>query len=195
MTSPHKIKRSLQIAGQQLLTDYQQLDEAIAQVLTTNPASCTPKCTACCKQLVQATPKEIAAIAIKYPEALKRAQPLFAKHARKLYEMMAHIFTTFQLDAHEYREKSEQLADLWWTTQTDCAFLHNNLCTVYEARPVACRAYYVRSPKEDCYNIEKTSVEVFQFVAVHQLQLELILQDNGNMHVSYLPPLAAAFDS
>jgi Fe-S-cluster containining protein len=47
-----------------------------------------------------------------------------------------------------------------------CVFLgQNNLCTIYEVRPSACRNYFVFNPKEDCdtFNDKTTGKTLVNF--------------------------------
>jgi Fe-S-cluster containining protein len=38
----------------------------------------------------------------------------------------------------------------WEKGKVPCIFLENGECSIYEARPVMCRKYYVHTPKENC---------------------------------------------
>ena len=190
-----KRNRKLAVLGQHMMEDYKHVDTIIDTSLSTAKHSCKIGCAACCKQLVQLSPPEAAAIALKYPAVLAAKRSQISAQDKHLRSLLTQIFGTsasIAIEVSEYRQKIEQIADLWWEEQRDCVFLTNdNTCSVYEARPLACRAYYVRSDPARCFGVKKNKVEVFQFGVVAAVQAHLIAH-TGQLRISYLPLVLAA---
>jgi Fe-S-cluster containining protein len=86
----------------------------------------------CCYQYVLATPNESMVIA-RHLKQNGRDTPTLRARLRELGDGMASMSNA-----------------AWFNTVTPCVFLEADYCSIYEVRPVACRACLVLSPAEDC---------------------------------------------
>lgn len=109
------------------------------------PISCSKGCSACCHMNVD----------VSMPEA-EILQAFVQPEDMELLEKQSHYdFTTWDTQSHEQRK---------------CVFLKNNLCSVYEHRPIACRKYFVASDPKDCDSTEGFDKRV-QVAVYHKSEL------------------------
>ena len=193
----HGEKRNLlKVIGEQTIREYRRTDLSLdfaVQSLSPQPP-CKMGCAACCKQLVSTSMAEVAAIAVAYPDKLRARRKKLREQADLLASLVERVFgcgTSRSLDTEEavadYAQKNEQLADLWWEKQLACVFLRDdNTCSVYDARPISCRGYYVRTDPALCFSKDKPDVEVYDFHAIKFLRLRL-MGPGGNFTLMYLP--------
>jgi Fe-S-cluster containining protein len=188
-------KQRLQLMGEDTLTEYGRTDPSLDFAVASVPMSCKKGCAACCKQLVSVSPQEVAAIAVAYPEKLLSKKKKIEEQIELLDSLVVQVFgdqAQHVLDNEEaletYSKKNEQLADLWWDKQVACVFLkEDNTCSIYAARPIACRGYYVRSDPKLCFDKDKPEVELYDFSAIRFLRLRLMEKLNGDLTLMYLP--------
>lgn len=186
----------LSVIGQNTLREYAQTDAVLDPQIKASPVTCRRGCTACCSQLLSTTLSEVAAIASSYPKVLlSKRKVLFAQH-ELLQSLTDRIFGVKRMEinspetAAEYTRLNELLAGEWWRLKIPCVFLEGNRCTIYDARPVACRGYYVQSPPELCAYAEGgQDVEVVSFGEITKLRVRLAQQAKG-MSIMYFPTAA-----
>jgi Fe-S-cluster containining protein len=100
-------------------------DERAARALAQAPTKpdCAPGCASCCHVHVEATPPEILAVA-----AYLRA----TRSAAELRALALRLGVTAALSAEER-----------WRARTPCALLSiDGTCSIYEVRPLRCRAFH-----------------------------------------------------
>lgn len=118
----------------------QALDEAfsaydayLAYVVGQHPMSCRLSCTACCHD----NPQGVTGIeALRLQNQLKRL-PLAQQAA-------------IRAQATAALQAGSQNPHTWRARKVPCPLLHDNQCTQYSVRPIACRAFYAHSPAEWC---------------------------------------------
>jgi Fe-S-cluster containining protein len=121
--------------------------------------SCRMGCAACCRMLVPLSPPE--AFALKeYVDSL----PADRRHqiARRLTETKDHLKEHGLLDqlsavaegteTHS-DDEFEPLNRAYYALRMPCPFLEQEMCSIYEARPAACRELLVTSPAEWCQDM------------------------------------------
>ena len=119
-------------------------------------ASCTPGCTACCRQLVVISPIEALAIAqftrthrsvaSRLPNALTAWEARIAA-AEELSRQMDGFDAA---DGYVSGADGGRLEFSYWREQIPCPFLDNGHCSIYPVRPFACREHYVTSDPRRC---------------------------------------------
>jgi Fe-S-cluster containining protein len=127
--------------------------------------SCQMGCAACCRMMVPLSPPEAFALR-DYVEQLP------ADQRDRLTVRMAETKSSLQkqglLDQLQaLADTSEPLPDeqldpinrAYYSLRLPCPFLENELCSIYEARPAACRELLVTSPAELCNNIADNPVQ------------------------------------
>lgn len=122
---------------------YDAFDEAIAP-LAKGQTSCKKGCHFCCRQNVQISEAE-AMVIVEYCEVNGIDIP-----------------RQYLLEQLKYGWREVASADVGW-----CVFLKDGECSIYPARPLACRKYYVATPPEKCdvikYPSDKFNVGVIIF--------------------------------
>jgi Fe-S-cluster containining protein len=120
------------------------------------PLTCVKGCSACCKQVVALSLGEALYLVHKHGKLLRKKYVLLEEQCTLMEQ--AHI------DEHGNRldftagENREKICTKWWEMQQQCLFLENNLCSIYEDRPLACRNYSVISDPALCDQVDTAEV-------------------------------------
>lgn len=118
------------------------------------PVTCAKGCSACCRiQPVPVTPVEAYALLLLVeclPEPRRaEVRARFAERAARLEAAgLAEGFLEGRRPADEAEGKAQ--AREYLNLGLVCPFLADDCCSIYEARPFACREYFVTTPKELC---------------------------------------------
>ena len=126
--------------------------------------SCRKGCAACCRMLVPVSPPE--AFALKAAvERLPTAQRDRILHrVEALRETLNEVGLLGRLV--QFSETRTQLSDEdmepinrdYYARRLPCPFLDDDVCSLYDARPAACRELRVTSPAEWCQEMDKNPV-------------------------------------
>lgn len=139
----------------------QTIDQTIQSGAT---ISCQKGCAACCRMMIPLAPPE--AIVLKtVVEALPAPQkePLlerFQSTQRTLRE------SGLEEELHRLAFSEEQVTDkeleplnrAYYSLRMPCPFLENEVCSIYEHRPSACRELLVTSPPDLCQDLLRNPV-------------------------------------
>lgn len=154
-------KRANERLRELMRAHYVETDVRTAHDLGDTATSCSKGCSACCRQLIVGTLAEAAYIVATYPELVRAALPKLREQDAALDRMCAELKARGIVDEPiETQAGTYALCDSWWSSGARCAFLRDDLCTIYDARPRACRTYFVRSDPELCGADRGTPVEV-----------------------------------
>jgi Fe-S-cluster containining protein len=127
--------------------------------------SCRKGCAACCRMLVPVSSPEAFALqhAVEaWPEERRRGLlPRLAEARRRLEQ--AGLLTSLT----EIAETARQLTDdqveatnrAYYALRMPCPFLVDEVCSIYEDRPAACRELLVTSPAELCQDLVRNPVK------------------------------------
>jgi Fe-S-cluster containining protein len=111
--------------------------------------SCRPGCAACCRHLVTVAPPEAFALldaVERLPAAEQEAlESRFREVRARIQESLGDDFTRAAQEL-----SFGDVADRYFHLDLPCPFLQDERCTVYEERPLVCRAYVVRSAPALC---------------------------------------------
>ncbi|MBS0171737.1 MAG: YkgJ family cysteine cluster protein [Nitrospira sp.] len=131
---------------------------------TGHTISCHKGCAACCRMLVPISAPEAFALA-QSMERLEQAERnrLLAK-LDLAQQQLARAGVLNQLSA--LAESSDPLSDdkiepvnrAYYALRMPCPFLDNEVCSIYEDRPAACRELAVTSPSNDCQDMTSRSI-------------------------------------
>ena len=141
-----------------------QLEEQRARE-TGRSISCQMGCAACCRMMVPLSPPEAFALR-DYVEQLPADRR--DRIATRLAETKSRLKTQGLLDQLQtVADASKPIPDeqldpinrAYYALRIPCPFLENELCSIYEARPAACRELLVTSPAELCSNIADNPVQ------------------------------------
>ena len=118
--------------------------------------SCQQKCSACCGYLVP----------LAIPEVIRLFDEIQALPAQRSREMWGNSLSVagrlLNNDACEVPNGETTLENLgvWYSDkQVTCPFLENDLCTIYDQRPLACREYLVTTSPQCCRTDSEAVVE------------------------------------
>jgi Fe-S-cluster containining protein len=132
---------------------------------TGNAISCRMGCAACCRMLVPLSPPEAFALQ-EYVEQLPQDRQTVLR--RNIEQSKA------TLAAHGILDRLQAVADAttpipddelepinraYYALRHPCPFLDQEICSIYEARPAACRELLVTSPAQLCDNLAENPVQ------------------------------------
>jgi Fe-S-cluster containining protein len=129
------------------------------------PVSCRKGCAACCRMMVPLSPPEAFALR-DYVRSLsvERQEHIAERFARSKSVLLAHGLWHRLLDMGETAEPPDDAAlepinRDYYALQLACPFLEDEVCSIYEERPAACRELLVTSPADWCQDLIKNHVE------------------------------------
>jgi len=127
--------------------------------------SCRMGCAACCRMLVPLSPPEAFSL-VEYIEQLpvERREAIERKVTDTKADLAEHgLLDRLQAVADAERpiadEELEPINRAYYALRHRCPFLENEMCSIYEARPAACRELLVTSPAALCDNMVDNPVE------------------------------------
>jgi len=141
--------------GQQAQTLEQQRATATGQVI-----SCAKGCAACCRMLVPVSAPEAFAlrdmVATLLPEDRRQAiRRALADTTARLEQagLLAQLRQVAETDRPIADEAMEPINRAYYALKLPCPYLENEVCSIYEDRPAACRELLVTSPADWCQDM------------------------------------------
>ncbi|HNP61665.1 MAG TPA: YkgJ family cysteine cluster protein [Nitrospirales bacterium] len=133
---------------------------------TGDTISCQKGCAACCRMMIPVAPPEAFAL-LSVVEALpspKKERLLERFQAAQEILREAGLEDGLQrLAFSEHQGSDEELEPLnraYYALRMPCPFLENEICSIYEQRPSACRELLVTSPAELCQDVIQNPVNL-----------------------------------
>lgn len=127
--------------------------------------SCRKGCAACCRMMVPVAAPEAFALR-EYVRALpvEKQQRIATRLAQAKSLLLSHGLWHRLLEMGESiqppdDEALEPINRDYYALRTPCPFLEEEVCSIYEERPAACRELLVTSPAEWCQDLVKNPVE------------------------------------
>lgn len=127
--------------------------------------SCRKGCAACCRMLVPLSAPEAFSLR-EYVRLLstERQQRISTRLAQTKSLLLAHGLWHRLLEMGETTqppddEALEPINRDYYALRIPCPFLEDEVCSIYEERPAACRELLVTSPAEWCQDMVKNPVE------------------------------------
>jgi len=122
-------------------------------------ASCRQGCAHCCYYLVPVSPAEAFHLEREMrtlpPPQQRAIVGVFRMAGRRLLKRLPE-YQAERSDTHRSAERLQRLSDWYASLHLACPFLMNNLCAIYNLRPLACREYWVTSDPDCCRIDSKT---------------------------------------
>ncbi|BFU94435.1 MAG: conserved protein of unknown function [Nitrospira sp.] len=126
--------------------------------------SCRMGCAACCRMLVPVSPPEAFALRL-YIEQLpvERRTRVTKRIAESQATLRTHglwdrLWAVADAGTAVSDEELDPLNRAYYALRHPCPFLENEMCSIYEARPAACRELQVTSPAEYCADLVNNPV-------------------------------------
>ncbi len=159
--------------------------------------SCAKGCAACCRMLVPLSIPETLAVRA-HVESLpaEQRERIVARFAQTksllsshgLWEQLSALCEPIQ-DSDE--GTLETVNRRYYGIQVPCPFLEEELCTIYEHRPAACRELVVTTPAEHCADLTNRPVEAIAAPLRMSTVLGLLWQELTEVPARLIPlPLA-----
>jgi len=126
--------------------------------------SCKKGCAACCRMLVPVSAPEAFALKdmiAKMPAGRRQATVMNVAAARSRLEragLLARLTEIAETSRQLSDEEMEPLNRDYYALRMPCPFLENEVCSIYEDRPAACRELLVTSPAELCQDMVNNPV-------------------------------------
>ncbi|TKS60438.1 MAG: zinc/iron-chelating domain-containing protein [Nitrospira sp.] len=142
----------------------QALEEA-RSTATGKTVSCHKGCAACCRMMVPlSAPEALALREFVQSLATERQQRIAERLARTKSLLLSHGLWNRLLELGETTqppddEVLEPINRDYYALRIPCPFLEDEVCSIYEERPAACRELLVTSPAEWCQDLVKNPVE------------------------------------
>jgi Fe-S-cluster containining protein len=138
--------------------------------------SCRAGCAACCRQFVVVSPLEALVIG-EHVQATDRAQRRRWERAHERHQgalsrrpsLLRRLQVFRAARGYLSPEEGDALEREYWSAQLPCPFLENERCTIYPARPFACREHFALTPAELCardLDAVRTPPTRFEFRAI-----------------------------
>ena len=126
--------------------------------------SCKLGCAACCRMLVPVSAPEAFALKdmiAKMPAGRRQATVTKVAAARARLEragLLGRLTEIAETGRQLSDEEMEPINRDYYALRMPCPFLENEVCSIYEDRPAACRELLVTSPAEFCQDMVKNPV-------------------------------------
>src|SRR5512134_1034918 len=114
--------------------------------------SCRMGCAACCRMMVPVSPPE--AFALR-----DYVKQLPADRRGPIMDLLDQLQEIANASTPLSDKELDPINRAYYALRLPCPFLENELCSIYETRPAACRELLVTSPAELCSNIVGNPVE------------------------------------
>lgn len=156
-----KRKRRLQMAAH-VRDFYSDVDQHLATAPGREQVQCRKGCSACCSMMIVITLPEAYALVTRYPRVVERAVPALEADLAEVMRIAEELKLPGKGQAFMLEEDARgELCSRWWQLQRPCPFLApDSTCSVYEARPLPCRTYHVRTDPSLCAQVPAARVEI-----------------------------------
>jgi Fe-S-cluster containining protein len=149
----------------QMLADQVSRSAADAADRSGRPVSCSKGCGACCRPLVAISVVEARALARLVAQM---PQPRQGEVRARFAAVLTRLAQSGVLD-QDYAAPSaefplaeteqQRLAAAWYSLQIACPFLEDEMCGIYEDRPLVCREHLVTTPPAACSRLFREPVD------------------------------------
>ncbi len=121
--------------------------------------SCRMGCAACCRMLVPLSPPEAFALREYIEQLPTDRRNALAQHMTdtkstlQSHGLLDQLRAVADADTAIPDEELDPINRAYYALRLPCPFLENEICSIYEARPAACRELLVTSPAELCNDL------------------------------------------
>ena len=159
--------------------------------------SCRKGCAACCRMLVPVSPPEAYAlhdVIERFPSDRRDVVMGRLEEARRRLQqagLLDQISAIAETDRQLTDEEMEPINRTYYALRMACPFLENEMCSIYQDRPAACRELLVTSPAELCDDLAHNPVRMLPIPLRITTVLGLLWSDLTGGPVRFIPlPLA-----
>jgi Fe-S-cluster containining protein len=159
--------------------------------------SCRKGCAACCRMLVPLSAPEALAlrewVELRPAEQQGRIAARFAETKSRLlsHNVWQRLSTLCETPEQSNDDALEEVNRAYYALRMPCPFLEEDMCTIYDQRPSACRELLVTSPPERCDDLITNPVEPISAPVQVSTVLGLLWQDLTKTSIRLIPlPMA-----
>ena len=159
--------------------------------------SCQKGCAACCRMLVPISVPEAFALANRVERLEQPERERLLTKLDLAQQQLARAGVLKQLSALADSpdpvsdEAIEPLNRAYYALRMPCPFLENEVCSIYDDRPAACRELAVTSPATDCQHMTRQSIRPVPVAVRISTALSLLWADLTTTTPRLIPlPLA-----
>ncbi len=145
--------------------------QALEEARTTEagrPRSCHKGCAACCRMMVPLSPPEafeLRELVRSFPT--ERQEHIAARMAQAKSSLLSHglWYQLLELGESSQPPNDDELEPVnrkYYALRIPCPFLEDEVCSIYDERPAACRELLVTSPAQQCEDFVNNHVELIQ---------------------------------
>jgi Fe-S-cluster containining protein len=127
--------------------------------------SCQKGCAACCRMMVPFSPPEAFVLMDSIRSLPREEQDRIAQRLAKTKSvLLAHGLWHRLVEIGESSQPPDDAAlepinQRYYALRMPCPFLEDEMCSIYDDRPAACRELLVTSPAEHCQDLVRNPVE------------------------------------
>lgn len=127
--------------------------------------SCHKGCAACCRMLVPISAPEAFALAksldrLPPPERERLLSKIDVAHQHLAKAGLLKQLSALAESSDPVNDEAiEPLNRAYYALRMPCPFLDNEVCSIYDERPAACRELAVTSPATDCQDMTKPTIQ------------------------------------
>ncbi|MFO0699722.1 MAG: YkgJ family cysteine cluster protein [Nitrospira sp.] len=159
--------------------------------------SCQKGCAACCRMLVPLSAPEAFAVRdwVRSRSAEQQGR-IITRFAEAKVRLLAHgiwqqLSELCEVSAHSSDEALDDVNRRYYALRMACPFLEEEMCSIYDERPAACRELLVTSPADRCADLIANPVETIPTPMRMSTVLGLLWQDVASTSTRLIPlPLA-----
>ncbi len=159
--------------------------------------SCHKGCAACCRMLVPISAPEAFALASRMDRLEQPERERLLSKLDLAQQQLARAGVLQQLSALAESpdpisdEAIEPLNRAYYALRMPCPFLENEVCSIYDDRPAACRELAVTSPATDCQDMTRQTIRPVPVAVRISTALSLLWADLTGTAPRLIPlPLA-----
>jgi Putative zinc- or iron-chelating domain len=159
--------------------------------------SCQKGCAACCRMLVPLSAPEAFTVRdwVRSRPAEQRDR-IIARFAETKVRLLSHglwqrLWELCEVSDHSSDEALDDVNRRYYALRIACPFLEEEICTIYDERPAACRELLVTSPADRCEDLIANPVDAIPIPMRISTVLGLLWQDLTSTSTRLIPfPLA-----
>jgi Fe-S-cluster containining protein len=158
------------VKPQRMLPIFQQMANSFVGMTETavksagGEISCRKGCAACCRQAIPLSEIE----AYQITETVEAMPEPRRTEMKKRFETAWHHFADsgwFERLDESFKMPPEERNEIvveYFNEKIDCPFLEDEMCSIHQTRPLACREYIVTSPAENCSHLSAETVRMVE---------------------------------
>ncbi len=188
------------VKPQRMLPIFQQMTDSFVGIAENSVAvaggkiSCRKGCGACCRQtipLAEIEAHQIAETVEAFPEPRRRAIKTRFETAWQHFSEIGWFERLDNCTDFSHGEREKVILD-YFREGVPCPFLEDEICSIHQVRPLACREYLVTSPAENCAELTAEGVRIVDLpIKPSETVRKITNRKTFNQTVNFVPLVLA----